>query len=54
MTTIRIAIAFALVLAAAFAGGAAHAKHAEVPLAAHSIALGSGPTRNSPVLCCYP
>lgn len=52
MTRIRIAIAAALMLAAGFAGGAAHASHSQAPAPARSVALASGPTHKGPILCC--
>ena len=50
MTRIRIAIAAALLLAAGFGTGTAHASHSQA--AVRPAALSSGPTSNSPVICC--
>jgi len=55
MTSIRIAIAAALLLTIGFAGGMVHASHGQAPAPARAAAaLASAPTRNSPVLCCGP
>jgi hypothetical protein len=52
MTRIRIVIAAALVLAAGFAGGTAHAVHSQAPAPARAVALASGPIHEGPILCC--
>jgi hypothetical protein len=52
MTSIRIAIAAALVLAAAFAGGAAHVRHAATPATIRTVAFVAPKTASSPPLCC--
>jgi hypothetical protein len=53
MTSIRVAIASALVLAAVFAGGATHAKPTDARTGARAVALAGVPmSKGSPVLCC--
>ncbi len=50
VSSIRIAIASALVLAGVFAGGTVHAKHSEAPSTARAVALSSA--HLSPPICC--
>jgi hypothetical protein len=52
MTSIRIAIVTALVVAATFAGGWAHAQRGEAPASTHVIALAAARSAMSPPLCC--
>jgi len=52
MTSIRIAIAAALMLAAVFAGGLAHASRSQTPTPARYDALAAGAVHDSPILCC--
>jgi hypothetical protein len=52
VSSIRIAIASALILAGVFAGGTVHGKHSEAPAAARAVALAWRPSAAGPVLCC--
>ncbi|HEY2313546.1 MAG TPA: hypothetical protein VGH96_08025 [Streptosporangiaceae bacterium] len=51
MTSIRIALATALIAAAALAGGTGHARPSEAPAATHPVAF-AAPHPMSPPLCC--
>jgi hypothetical protein len=52
MTSIRIAIAAAVMFAAAFAGGAGLATHRQAPAIAQAASLSGASLHHDPVLCC--